>query len=90
MAKLDQLKGLDEPVREHCTDRASIVRQRTQQREVTDFLYELSLMRENRRYAFCGDFLESVYASIDKSGYVTPGQRKAVNNIRRGCREHEI
>lgn len=90
MARISALKGLDEPVREHCHDRASIVRQRTQQRDTTDFLYELSLMRENRRYGFAGDTIEGIYSTVDHSGYVTAGQRRAINNIRRGCGEHEI
>lgn len=90
MANLSKLQGLDEPVREHCNDRASIVRQRTHQREVTDFLYEVSLMRESRRYTFAGDTLEGIYTTVEHSGYVSAGQRRAVNNIRRGCGEHEI
>lgn len=90
MAKLSTLSGLDTPVRAHENDRAGIRRQREFQRAVTDFLYELSLMRENRRYAFAGDTLEGIYTTVEHSGRVSEGQRRAVNNIRRGCGEREI
>lgn len=77
--------ALDIPVRQHCEDRASIRRQMQHQRATTDFLYELSLMRENPRYRFAGGVLEGIYTTVDHSGRVSEGQRRAVNNIRHGC-----
>lgn len=63
---------------------------RTAQRETTDFLAEVSNMLDSRRYSFAADTLEGIYSTVDHAGYVTAGQRRAVNNIRRGCGEGEI
>lgn len=90
MARISALKGLDEPVREHCNDRASITRQRIHQRRVNDFLQDLADMQSNRRYGFAMDTIEGIYTTVDHSGHVTDGQRRAINNIRRGVGEHEI
>lgn len=90
MASIKNLKGLDEPVRPHHTDRASITRQHVAQRRVNDFLQDLSAMREERRYAFAGDTIEGIYTTVDHSRHVTEGQRRAINNIRRGVGDHEI
>lgn len=92
MAKISALNlaALDTPVRPHHEERASIARQQAHQRDVSDFLYALSCMREMRKYRFAGDTLEGIYASVEHKGYVTDGQRKAVNNIRRGCGEGAI
>ncbi len=90
MAKLDTLKGLDEPVRAGYVQCASEQRQREHQRDVNDFLQELANMQDSRRYAFAGDTIEGIYTTVDHSRYVTAGQRRAINNIRRGCGEGEI
>lgn len=90
MAKIDALKGLDTEVRPHHVDRASITRQHVHQRQVNDFLQDLSSMMENSRYRFAGDTIEGIYTTVDHSRHVTEGQRRAINNIRRGVGDHEI
>lgn len=90
MAKIDTLKGLDTEVRPHHKDRAGIRQQRAQQRAVGDFLYALSCMREMKKYRFAGDTLEGIYETVERTGYVTERQTRAVNNIRRGCGEGEL
>ena len=90
MANITQLRGLDTPVRPRENDQAGEHRQRVHQRETNDFLQELANMQDQRRYSFAGDTLEGIYTTVEHSGYVTAGQRRAVNNIRRGCGEQEI
>jgi hypothetical protein len=92
MANINKLgaRALDTPVREHHTDRASEHRQRVHQQEMTDFLYALSCMQEMRRYAFARDTIEGIYETVAEKGYVTDGQRRAINNIREGCGEGAI
>lgn len=83
-------KALAEEVRPHHTDRASEHRQRAHQRETNDFLQELSAMQESRKYRFAMDTIEGIYTTVDHSGYVTAGQRRAINNIRESCGDGEI
>lgn len=93
MAKIDDLKAraLDavvKPAHHQQTHYDSTLRER--KRETMDFLQELSNMQESRRYAFAIDTIEGIYTTVDHSGYVTAGQRRAINNIRRGCGDEEI
>jgi hypothetical protein len=90
VADISKLRGLDAPVRARETDRAGEFRQRVHQRGVNDFLQELANMQDQRRYSFAGDTIEGIYTTVEHSGYVTDGQRRAINNIRKGCREGEI
>lgn len=92
MASIDKLKleALDTPVRPHHEQRASEHRQRVHQRQTQDFLQALAEMQDDRRYRFAGDTLEGIYTTVEHAGYVTEGQRRAVNNIRRGCGEYEL
>jgi hypothetical protein len=92
MANISQLKNLDTPAGRpaHHQQNRSEAQLRLKSRETTDFLYELSSMLDNRRYRFAGDTIEGIYTTVDHAGYVTAGQRKAINNIRRGVGEAEL
>lgn len=91
MASISKLgAALDTPVRPGHTQLASERQQRVHQRETQDFLQELSNMQEQRRYRFAGDTIEGIYTTVEHSGYVSAGQRKAINNIRRGTGDAPI
>lgn len=90
MANISKLKGLDDPVRPHHENRASEHRQRVHQRGVNDFLQALAEMQDDRRYRFAGDTIEGIYTTVDHSRFVTEGQRRAINNIRKGCGDMEL
>lgn len=95
MASIDDLRRrgntLSTVVRPaHHRQNASEHQIREHQRDVADFLHELSNMQDQRRYTFAGDTIEGIYTTVNHSGFVTAGQRRAINNIRRGCGEEEI
>lgn len=93
MASIDKLRAkvLDTVVQPaHHRQNSSERELRERSRDTMDFLQELSNMQEQRRYAFASDTIEGIYTTVDHSGYVTAGQRRAINNIRRGCGEEEI
>lgn len=60
------------------------------QKDATDFLYGISCMLDDRRFRFATDTLEGIYENVEKALRVTPGQRKAVNNIRRSMKWDDI
>lgn len=92
MANISQLKGLDARVGApaHHLQNRSERELREASRKTQDFLQELSTMQEQRRYAFAGDTIEGIYTTVEHCGYVTAGQLKAINNIRRGVGEAEL
>lgn len=92
MANIDKLKGLDTPVGApaHHLQARSEREIREQNRDTRDFLYAVALMQESPRYRFAGETLEGIYTTVDHSGRVSEGQRRAINNIRTGCGDGEI
>ena len=91
MAKIDKLRGLDVVVRpaHHIQNNyESTIRKAN--RDAQDFLQALSYMQEPRRYAFAAETIEGIYTTVEHSGSVTAGQRRAINNIRKGVGEAEI
>ena len=92
MANISQLRGLDQPAGKpaHHIQHRSEAELRTKTRDTNDFLQELSSMLDSKRYAFAGDTIEGIYTTVDHAGYVTAGQRRAINNVRRSRGEDEI
>lgn len=92
MANISQLKGLDQPAGRPANhlQHHSEAHLRTKTRDTNDFLQELSSMLDSKRYAFAGDTIEGIYTTVDHAGYVTAGQKRAINNIRRGVGEAEL
>lgn len=91
MAAIDKLKGLDTVVRPAHHQQANSERQiREATRETQDFLQELANMQDQRKYSFAGDTIEGIYTTVEHSRVVTAGQRRAINNIRKGVGDDEI
>jgi hypothetical protein len=52
------------------------------QQEANYFLQELSNMLDSKEFGFAVDTLEGIYETVEKNGFVSAGQQRAVNNIR--------
>lgn len=91
MASIDKLKGLDTVVTPAHHKQANSERQiREASRETNDFLQALSEMQSERKYNFATDTIEGIYTTVEHSRNVSAGQRRAINNIRKGVGDEEI
>lgn len=55
-------------------------------REAQEFLQDLEDLVESDRCEYARDTLEGIYETVQRTSRVTPGQRRAVENIEGGAR----
>jgi len=94
VASIDDLskRALDTPAGRpaHHLQNESELQIRTRNRETNDFLQALAEMQDQRKYTFASDTIEGIYTTVEHSGYVSAGQRRAINNIRKSMGEEEV
>lgn len=56
---------------------------------VDDFLEELREMEDTPMYEFAWGTVVDIRLTVEKSGYATVGQRRAIQNIKAGAQRHE-
>lgn len=52
-------------------------------RHAEDTVAEIDNMLDSKKFRFAIPTLEGIRETIDRTGYATPGQVRAINNIRR-------
>lgn len=73
MARFDDL-GFDRPPTIQEEDR-----DRRHEQEIEGFLSEIAQLQET--HSFAADTLEGIYETIERTRQISPGQRRAIENI---------